>query len=218
MAVKMEIVQNARVKTALAIHVIVKSKNHPYGSNIIGILTMNTRELYKAYYPDIRAFIYNKVEDDTTTDDLVQETFMKVHMKLDTLNDTFKAKSWLFSIAHHTTMDFFRKQKSTKLEPTLEQTEETEYSDHTELDCLRGILLSIPKKYRTPVYLYDIKGIKQQEIARILGRPLPTVKSQIQRGRKMVAQGYINCCGYTINDKGKLVGEIQEKENCKVCR
>ena len=63
----------------------------------------------------------------------------------------------------------------------------------------------------------DIQGYKQQQIAEILKLPLPTVKSQIQRARKMIAQGFMDCCDYKLNDKGKLVGEIKSKEDCKVC-
>ncbi|MDB2385615.1 RNA polymerase subunit sigma-70, partial [Polaribacter sp.] len=88
---------------------------------------------------------------------------------------------------------------------------------HTERDCLFGIIKNLPKKYKIPLYLYDIKGIRQKEIALQLNQSLPTTKSQIQRARKMIAKGFINCCGYTLNEKGVLVGEIQEKKDCKVC-
>ena len=47
---------------------------------------------------------------------------------------------------------------------------------------------------------------------------LPTTKSQIQRARKLIAKGFMDCCGFTLNNKGNLVGEIQEKEDCNVCR
>lgn len=63
-----------------------------------------------------------------------------------------------------------------------------------------------------------MKGLKQKQIAEQLGIPLSTVKSQIQRARKMIIQGYMDCCDYKLNDEGKLVGETKGKENCKICR
>ena len=89
--------------------------------------------------------------------------------------------------------------------------------DHSEHDCLHGIIKNLPKKYRDPLFLSDIKGLKQQEIANQLHLPLPTIKSQIQRARKQIAQGFMDCCGFKMNDDGHLIGEIQDKADCKVC-
>jgi RNA polymerase sigma-70 factor (ECF subfamily) len=55
-------------------------------------------------------------------------------------------------------------------------------------------------------------------VAKLLNQNLPTTKSQIQRARKLITKGFMDCCGFILNDKGHLVGEIQEKENCKVCK
>ena len=89
--------------------------------------------------------------------------------------------------------------------------------EHTEVDCLHGIIKSLPKKYRDPLFLSDIKGLKQQQIADQLNLALPTIKSQIQRGRKMIAQGFVDCCDFVINDQGFLVGEVKDKADCKMC-
>lgn len=68
------------------------------------------------------------------------------------------------------------------------------------------------------MFLSDIKGMKQQEVANQLNLSLPTVKSQIQRARKQIAQGFMDCCGFKMNNDGYLVGEIQDKADCKVCQ
>ncbi len=99
----------------------------------------------------------------------------------------------------------------------LELEADPEPKEHSEQDCLRGIIKSLPKKYRDPLFLSDIKGLKQQEVANQLKLSLPTVKSQIQRARKQIAQGFMDCCGFVMNDQGHLVGEIQDKADCKVC-
>ena len=70
---------------------------------------------------------------------------------------------------------------------------------------------------RDPIVLSAIKGEKQAAIAKQLNLPLPTVKSQIQRGRKLIAQGFMDCCGFTQNEQGVLVGEVKDKKDCKVC-
>ena len=179
---------------------------------------MTTQQVWTKYADDVKHFILSKVKDTTVTDDLLQETFIKVHTKLHTLKDITKLKPWIFTIARNKMMDYFKDTNQTVELKNFEiQTEIKEHS-HTEKDCLRGILQSLPKKYRDPLFLSDIKGLKQLEVAEQLNQNLPTTKSQIQRARKLIAKGFMDCCGFELNDEGKLIGEIQDKEDCKVCK
>ncbi|MEM5566775.1 sigma-70 family RNA polymerase sigma factor [Psychroserpens sp. AS72] len=176
-----------------------------------------TKDIWKLYADDIKYFILSKVKDVSVTDDLLQETFIKVHTKLSTLKNDDKVKSWLFSIARYTVLDYFR-QRNIQYEMTDEDfIFEDQKLEHTKVDCLHGIIKSLPKKYRDPLFLSDIKGMKQTLVSQQLNLPLPTVKSQIQRGRKLIAQGFIQCCDFKVNDDGYLVGELKEKADCKVC-
>tara|TARA_B110000240_G_scaffold19070_1_gene19409 strand:+ start:1223 stop:1762 length:540 start_codon:yes stop_codon:yes gene_type:complete len=178
---------------------------------------MTTNEVWKQYSEDVKRFIVSKVHEKTLADDILQDTFMKIHTKLHTLKDARKLKSWIFTIARNSIMDFFRASKISFEVAGLGSEIDTEEDYHTEKDCLIGILQNLPKKYRTPLFLSDIKGMKQSEVAKQLNQNLPTTKSQIQRARKLIAQGFMDCCGFVLNEQGYLVGEIQEKENCKVC-
>lgn len=178
---------------------------------------MTTNDVWTLYSDDVKRFITSKVKDTAVSDDLLQDTFIKIHTKLHTLRDVTKLKSWVFSIARNSIMDYFKASKMT-FEIANFESEATILEDkHTEQDCLRGILQSLPKKYRDPLFLSDIKGLKQAEVAVQLNQNLTTTKSQIQRARKLIAQGFMDCCGFVMNDKGELVGEIQEKKDCKIC-
>lgn|SRR5690606_25023155 len=178
---------------------------------------MKTKTVWDLYTQDIKHFILSKVKDAIVADDLLQETFIKVHVKLDTLKDDRKLKPWVFSIARYTVMDYFRQNNLSYPIEENDIIEEHTNSDHTREDCLHGIIKSLPKKYRDPLILADIQGLKQAQISEQLDLPLSTVKSQIQRARKLVAQGFVECCNFKINNDGYLVGELQEKENCKIC-
>jgi len=178
---------------------------------------MTTKEVWKLYSDDVKRFIVSKVHETTIADDILQDTFIKVHTKLHTLNDLTKLKSWIFTIARNSIMDYFKAKKMTFEFADFESETTVLENVHTEQDCLQGILQSLPKKYRNPLFLSDIKGLKQAEVANQLNQNLPTTKSQIQRARKLIAQGFMDCCGFVLNEQGHLVGEIQEKEDCKVC-
>jgi RNA polymerase sigma-70 factor (ECF subfamily) len=178
---------------------------------------MTTKEVWVIYAEDLRRFILSKVKDIDRTEDILQDTFIKIHTKLHSLKDVDKLKSWVFTIARYTILDFFKTSKRTFNTEAIEIEAESESSAHNEQDCLRGILKKLPKKYRDPLFLSDIKGMKQQEVAKQLKLPLSTIKSQIQRARKQITQGFIDCCGFVMNEEGHLVGEIQDKADCKVC-
>lgn len=178
---------------------------------------MTTNQVWQQYSEDLKRFIISKVKNKTVADDILQDTFIKIHTKLHTLKDITKLKSWIFSIARNAVMDYFKSNNKTVEIANFESEEELLKDVHTEKDCLRGILQNLPKKYRDPLFLSDIKGLKQAEVAAQLKLPLPTIKSQIQRARKLIAQGFMDCCGYVINNEGNLVGEVQDKEDCKVC-
>lgn len=179
---------------------------------------MTTTQIWETYSQDIKRFILSKTKDETVANDILQDTFIKVHTKLHTLKDSNKLKSWLFSVARYTLMDYLKTSK-VKIEFNDFDTEDVpENHEHTEKDCLRGILVNLPKKYREPIFLADIMGLKQKEVAKKLSLPLPTVKSQIQRGRQKIAEGFMDCCGYEMSEQGYLVGQLQDKEDCKICK
>lgn len=178
---------------------------------------MDTKVIWEKYHQDLKRFVFSKIKDEQMTEDLLQEIFIKVHTKINQLTDKNKLKPWLFTIARNIVMDSFNERK---LLETLKEEDvytEEESDAHSEQDCLPGIINHLPVKYRRPLYLADVKGLKQMKIAEKLKLPLPTIKSQIQRGRKLITQGYMECCDYKLNEKGKLVGERREKSDCKVC-
>ncbi len=182
------------------------------------LLLMETSQIWRSYYSDIRNFIMSKVKDDQIVDDLIQETFAKVHLNRGKLRDDTKIKSWLFAIARNTIYDFFKENKYCNTPIVEKISEETETENtHTEKDCLPGLINNLPKKYGEALFLSDIVGMKQKQIAQQLDLPLSTVKSQVQRARKLIIHGYMKCCNYTLNEKGKLVGVRKEKEDCKIC-
>lgn len=179
---------------------------------------MTSKELWNVYHTAITRFIFSKVKDEQLANDLTQETYLKAHINLNKLKDLTKAKQWLFAISRNVVHDYFRKNIiSVAIDENTVQDTLSQETVHTAQDCLPGIIKNLPKKYRDPLFLSDIKGMKQAAVAAQLKLTLPTVKSQIQRARKLIALGYIECCDYKFNDDGFLVGEVQERENCKVC-
>ncbi|WHY78492.1 RNA polymerase sigma factor [Neobacillus sp. WH10] len=69
---------------------------------------------YEEYSVSLLKYIFAIVHEPQTAEDLLQETFLKVYEKYDSIQDVAKVKSFLFRAAHNTTMDFFRKESKVK--------------------------------------------------------------------------------------------------------
>jgi RNA polymerase sigma-70 factor (ECF subfamily) len=78
-------------------------------------------------------------------------------------------------------------------------------------------IYSLPRKYREPLVLSEIEGVKQKDIAKRMGLSYSGLKSRVQRGREMIKDMFIECCGLPYSEDGKLIGDCIDHENCKIC-
>lgn len=58
---------------------------------------------------DLRRFIRRRVSDDHVADDLLQETFVRVHRNIGTLQETERLAAWVYRIARNVVHDHHRK-------------------------------------------------------------------------------------------------------------
>ncbi len=155
---------------------------------------MSTDTIYTNFSDQLYAFIMSKVNDKSLSDDLLQEVFIKIHQKIDQLHDEEKLTSWVFQITRNIINDHFRK-STIKAEVCIEDVyvaDDTETSDELGT-CMLCLIDDLPLKYKRAVYLSDIKGIPQQEIATKLKVGYSAVKSRVQRGRIMLKEKLIDC-------------------------
>ena len=67
--------------------------------------------LIRKYEKQVHALAFRKVGDFQTAEDITQETFLQVHQKLATLNDPAKFSGWLYAIANHLCIAWYRKNR-----------------------------------------------------------------------------------------------------------
>ncbi|WP_439128393.1 sigma factor, partial [Polaribacter sp.] len=72
---------------------------------------MTTNQVWIKYNLDLKRFIISKVKNETIADDILQDTFIKIHTKLHTLKDTSKIKSWCFTVARNSILDYWKNTK-----------------------------------------------------------------------------------------------------------
>ena len=118
--------------------------------------------LYHRYEGPLLSFFYRRVGNWETAQDLVQETFIKVHQNLKTLRNPKSFSSWLFSIAHQLIAAHFRENKR-KLEiGSLEGNPEAYLVD---------------LEHRSPIYRIIAK--EQMEIVYALAQRLPISEQEV---------------------------------------
>ncbi|MGY5351860.1 sigma-70 family RNA polymerase sigma factor [Wenyingzhuangia sp. IMCC45533] len=179
---------------------------------------MDTENIWNQFSEDIKRFVFSKTKDTVITDDILQEVFIKIHTHQKNLKDGTKLKSWIFTIANNTVLDYFKKHKNLNRSDSLitPATEKTE--NHNAVDCILPLILRLPKKYKDVLFLSTIKQYKHQKIAEELNISLAATKSRILRGKELLKQGFVDCCNYSIDDNGYLKGEHKDIDECKVCK
>lgn len=70
--------------------------------------------LYKKYSGKVLGFAMKRLSNKNDAEELVQRTFVKAFLKLNTVRDKEKLQSWLFTIYKNNETDFFRERKFTE--------------------------------------------------------------------------------------------------------
>ena len=115
--------------------------------------------------------------------DIVQDTYEKIWRKVNDVEST-NAKSYLFTTAHHTLVDYTRKAKkqgdyTEKVENTLKH--ENQYTDTKAV--LNMALDKLPEIQKTVILLRDYEGYDYAEIGKITNLSESQVKVYIFRAR-----------------------------------
>jgi RNA polymerase sigma-70 factor, ECF subfamily len=171
---------------------------------------------------DRRRFIRRRVADDHAADDLLQETFVRVHRNLPALQEADRLAAWVYRIARTVSHDHYRKAATTTV--ALADTDPADEADDR-LGCLRSragewlgeMVRQLPERYREAVQLSEIEGLPQQEVADRLGLSLSGAKSRIQRGRAMLKGVLEECCHFELDRRCNVV-DYEPKPDRTVCR
>lgn len=145
-----------------------------------------------ALYKDrIVNYLYQYTRDYQKAVELAQETFLRVYFKADKYKPVAPLSSWIYAIASNLAKTELKKAKRMSTVPIEELTDHyragTYCEDRADPGLLRNLceaLEALPARYRIPVVLKDMEGFSQEEIAKIIKRPVGTVKARISRGRE----------------------------------
>ncbi len=136
------------------------------------------------YADGVYRFILKNIRDKDKADDIVQDAFVKMWDKVETVSFN-KAKSYLFTAAYHTMIDCIRKDKRMVGQEESHEsilTSENDYSDLNEI--LHEALDTLPEIQKSVILLRDYEGYSYEEIGNITNLNESQVKVYIYRARK----------------------------------
>lgn len=142
--------------------------------------------LVNAYSPWLYRYAYWLSGEKATSEDLVQETFLRAWRFLDSLKDEKSAKSWLTTILRRENARRFERKRLEYSDVDLETlpSDKEDFDTRPEILALRNALKLLPVKYREPLVLQVLEGYNLQEIAEIFDLPRNTVATRLHRARQ----------------------------------
>ncbi len=158
--------------------------------------------IYRTFAHKVLNFIYRMVRSSEEAEDLTQETFVTVFQKLGSLKDNDKFEPWLFRIARNYVYQRYRTNapagvsidaldenghQVTQLADERKNPDEAFQTVELE-NVISSVIAELPEKYREVFVLSALQHLSYEQIAEIVGRSLPSVKTDIHRARLEVRE------------------------------
>lgn len=166
------------------------------------------RILVRRYQNRVFNAAYRMLGSKEEAEEVVQDTFIKIHQGMDSFRGDSTFAAWVFRISHNICIDTlrFRKKRSAiqlvpfksrsidEAEGGVDLPEADDIPDNSlepaqildvkeESAILEASLASLPEPQRAVLVLHDLEGFQYQEISEIIGASIGTVRSRLHYGR-----------------------------------
>lgn len=140
------------------------------------------RQLYEAVGDRVYGFALSLVRNPQDAEDVLQETFVRIHTHAKAYRPQGKPLAWIFTIARHLAMDKRRQQSRMQSLSAPDDVVDLSAIDRAEHRILLDSLLNhLSAEDRQILILHAVVGMKHREIATVMGWPLNTVLSRYRR-------------------------------------
>lgn len=149
---------------------------------------------FEALYDELSSSVFGLarrvVRDPARAEDVTQEVFLEVWRKAARFDSTLgKAKTWVMTIAHRRAVDAVRRNESQKRQDEKTAPEQVSHDEPAdsliaaeEQGAVRECLETLTDLQLEAVRLAYFNGYTYSEVATLLDRPLPTIKTRMRDG------------------------------------
>jgi RNA polymerase sigma-70 factor (ECF subfamily) len=162
-------------------------------------------------------------------EDVTQEVFMKINKGLKDFEGKSALSTWVYRIATNSAIDKIRRRPSSQEKMSLEAVSDGTEQEPIDIEakslsaereairnemneCIREFVGRLPIDYRTVIILSEIKDLKNQEIADILGISLDTAKIRLHRARVRMKAEFEAGCDFYQDEDGKLACDRKKSQ------
>jgi RNA polymerase sigma-70 factor (ECF subfamily) len=181
---------------------------------------MKTRieTIWLEYNKELKRFVLSKINDKDTANDILQDVFLKVHSKIDTLKDKEKIKSWLYQITRNIITDHFRKQKFSVSTDSIDIPAENHIPNTNGqfAACVQPHINKLPLIYKEALTKTEFQNYSQLQLADELNISYSGAKSRVQRAKELLKKYFKECCDVSTDKYGNVLN-YNMKQDCKMC-
>jgi RNA polymerase sigma-70 factor (ECF subfamily) len=152
-------------------------------------------DIYSRFFGKIYRYIFYRVSDEKTAEDLTSQVFMKAWENIDDYEPAdAQLLTWLFTIAHNTIIDYYRTRKETvALDGSLtvpsdgltpEEASETDFEN----EWLHQAIQKLTDEQKHVVVMKYMQGLTTEEIALQLGKKTGTVRALQMRALQSLSK------------------------------
>lgn len=180
-------------------------------------MTTTTEHIWKEFHTRLFQFIKKRVKDSDTSNDILQDIFIKIHLKLNTLSNEDKLTGWVYQIARNSILDHFKKQKpNSELTDNLNELIEEKTFNAELSNCLKPIINQLPENYKDAILQTELGQLSQKEYAEKLGISYSGAKSRVQRAKQQLHALLNECCTIQADKYGNIMEHTCNKDcGCK---
>lgn len=157
-------------------------------------------QIFEIYKNSALKYSYIITGNKFTSEDIVQETFIKFYLNAKALKNPEQFKPWFFKILTRTAWKRVGKEKKNLPVENIfekaayESIDESihKYIRNQEEEALRVEIEHLDLKMKTVIVLYYFNGFTVKEIAKIMGTFEGTVKSRLYKARKKLKENLVN--------------------------
>ncbi|MGA8208882.1 MAG: ECF RNA polymerase sigma factor SigK [Nocardioidaceae bacterium] len=173
---------------------LVPSQGPADADALLGKVALGDSGAFEALYDELSSAVFGLarrvVRDSARAEDVAQETFLEVWRQAARYDRSLgRAKTWVMTIAHRRAVDAVRRNESHKRQETKVITDEVVTDEPGEAliqaeehDAVRGCLETLTDLQLESVRLAYFNGYTYNEVATLLDKPLPTIKTRMRDG------------------------------------
>jgi RNA polymerase sigma-70 factor, ECF subfamily len=141
--------------------------------------------LIEGISPQLHRFFVAQFASRADADDLLQETWLRIHRVRHTYRPGEPVLPWFYAIARHVRVDHYRKAMRTRAhEQRLEEissAQATASGKSGQADDLRDLLTPLPESQREVIEMLKVAGMSLEEVARATSSSVGSVKQKVHR-------------------------------------